>query len=532
MAEIYLIGHAASPGLAIGPVTMLTAAVTRRIASDDPAQEAAALRVAIEGAKTDLAEQIKSIQGEMADILGFQVAMLEDDALADAAYGVISEGVTADHAWRLALDVEIAGYRAAEDEYFRARAADIVDIRDRVLAHLSGVDTVARIAGGSIVAADDITPSAFLAADWSQGGAIALAAGSPSSHVAMLARARGAPMVVGLGPLPWNGQPPSLALVDGDAGTVIFDPQPETRRRFERRMAVANAAQIAADADRLKPALTANGRRIAILLNVAAPEDLAGLDPAICDGIGLVRTEFLFEGSRGLPDEDAQYAIYRRILEWAAGRPVTIRTLDAGGDKPIAGLTVDGERNPFLGLRGIRLSLARPEVFRVQLRALCRAAVHGTLKVMLPMIAVPSELDRANAMLDAEFAALKAEGIACVRPPLGIMVEVPAAALCAEDFGAAFYSVGSNDLTQYTMAAARDIGAVADLNDAGHPAVLALIARTVEAGRKRGVEVSICGDAAADTRLTNALLATGLTTLSVSPIAVARLKAAIAGATA
>jgi phosphotransferase system enzyme I (PtsI) len=164
----------------------------------------------------------------------------------------------------------------------------------------------------------------------------------------------------------------------------------------------------------------------------------------------------------------------------------------------------------------------------MQLRALCRAAVHGSLKVMLPMIAVPQELDRAGAMLDAEFTSLRAKGVACARPPLGIMVEVPAAALRAEDFDAAFYSIGSNDLTQYTMAAARDIGAVADLNDTGNPAVLALIARTVEAGQKRGVEVSLCGDAAADTRLTTALLATGLTTLSVPPIAVARLKAAIA----
>ncbi|MCK1742464.1 phosphoenolpyruvate--protein phosphotransferase [Bradyrhizobium sp. 139] len=526
MAEIHLIGRAASPGLAIGPVTMLTAAVARRTASDDPAQEAAALRAAIEGARAEIAEQIKTNQGEVADILEFQVAMLEDDALADPAYGVISEGIAADHAWRLALDVEIAGYRAAEDEYFRARAADIVDIRDRVLAHLSGVDTVARIAGGSIVAADDITPSAFLAADWSRGGAIALAAGSPSSHVAMLARARGAPMVVGLGPLSWNGQPPALALVDGDAGTVIFDPEPETRRLFEHRM--VNAAQAAVDAGRLESARTADGQRIAVLLNIAAPEDLAGLDPAICDGIGLVRTEFLFEASQGLPDEDAQYAVYRRILDWAEGRPVTIRTLDAGGDKPIAGLTIDNERNPFLGLRGIRLSLARPEVFRGQLRALCRAAVHGALKVMLPMIAVPSELDRASALLDAEFTSLRAEGIACARPPLGIMVEIPAAALLAEAFGAAFYSIGSNDLTQYTMAAARDIGAVADLNDTGNPAVLALISQTVDAGRKRGVEVSLCGDAAADTRLTTTLIATGLTTLSVAPIAVARLKAAIA----
>jgi phosphoenolpyruvate-protein phosphotransferase (PTS system enzyme I) len=528
VTEIHLTGRPASPGLAIGPVTVLTAAIAKRTAIGDPAQEAAALRAAIEAATAEIAELMSTMQGEVADILEFQVAMLEDDALAEGAYDAISVGVAADHAWRSALDAEISGYRAAEDEYFRARAADLADIRDRVLARLSGGDRPAKITGGSIVAGDDISPTTFLAADWTRGGAIALAAGSPSSHVAMLARARGAPMVVGLGPLSWNGHPPSLALVDGDAGTVIFDPEPETLRLFEHRVAAANVVRAAADAGRTEPAYTADGRPIAVLLNIAAPEDLTGLDPKICDGIGLVRTEFLFEASRGLPDEDAQYAVYRRILDWAEARPVTIRTLDAGGDKPIKGLTVDGERNPFLGLRGIRLSLARPEVFRAQLRALCRAAVHGALKVMLPMIAVPSELDRAAAMLDEEFAGLKAKGIACARPPLGIMVEVPAAALRAEDFGAAFYSIGSNDLTQYTMAAARDIGAVADLNDTGNPAVLALIASTVEAGRKRGVEVSLCGDAGADTRLTTALLATGLTTLSVSPIAVARLKAAIA----
>jgi phosphoenolpyruvate-protein phosphotransferase (PTS system enzyme I) len=527
VTEVHLTGRPAAPGLAIGPVTLLTAAVADRSAVGDPTQEASALQAAIKAAAADIAGLIATVQGEAVDILEFQVAMLEDDALAEGAYDAISAGIAADHAWRSALDAEISGYRDATDEYFRARAADLADIRDRVLAHLSGTDT-ARISGDSIVAGEDISPTIFLAADWTRGGAIALAAGSPSSHVAMLARARGAPMVVGLGPLSWNGHPPALALVDGDAGTVVFDPEPETRRLFEHRMVAANAARTAADAGSAGPACTADGRRIAVLLNIAAPEDLAGLDPAICDGIGLVRTEFLFEASHGLPDEDAQYAVYRRILDWAEGRPVTIRTLDAGGDKPIAGLTIDGERNPFLGLRGIRLSLARPEVFSVQLRALCRAAVHGTLKVMLPMVAVPSELDRAGGMLDAEFAALKAKGIACARPPLGIMVEVPAAALRAGDFAAAFYSIGSNDLTQYTMAAARDIGAVADLNDTGNPAVLALIAQTVEAGRKRGVEVSLCGDAAADTRLTTALLATGLMTLSVSPIAVARLKATIA----
>jgi phosphotransferase system enzyme I (PtsI) len=528
VTEIHLTGRAASPGLAIGPVTVLTVAVERQTAIGDPAQEAATLRAAIKGATAELADLVEAVQGEAADILEFQVAMLEDDALTEEAFDAISVGTPADDAWRSALNSEIAGYRSAEDEHFRARIADIVDIRDRVLARLSGADKTLKITGDSIVASDDISPSTFLAADWTRGGAIALAAGSPSSHVAMLARARGTPMVVGLGPLSWEGRPPALALVDGDAGTVIFDPEPETRRLFEHRIDAANAARAVADAGRVKPAITAGGRRITVLLNIAAPEDLADLDPAICDGIGLVRTEFLFEASQGLPDEETQYAVYRRILDWAEGRPVTIRTLDAGGDKPIAGLTIDGESNPFLGLRGIRLSLSRPEVFRLQLRALARAAVHGPLKVMLPMVAVPSELDHSAALLDAEIAALRADGIVCARPPLGIMVEVPAAALRAEDFDAAFYSIGSNDLTQYTMAAARDIGAVADLNDTGNPAVLALIARTVEAGRARGVEVSLCGDAAADTRLTKALLAAGLTSLSVSPVAVARLKATIA----
>ena len=324
--------------------------MANRTAIGDPAQEAAALQAAIEAATAEIAELIATVQGEAAEILEFQVAMLEDDALAEGAYDAISAGIAADHAWRSALDAEISGYRAAEDEYFRARAADLADIRDRVLARLSGADTAAKITGGSIVAGDDISPTTFLAADWTRGGAIALAAGSPSSHVAMLARARGAPMVVGLGPLSWNGRPPSLALVDGDAGTVIFDPEPETLRLFEYRVAAANAARAVADAGRAEPAFTADGRPIAVLLNIAAPEDLAGLDPGICDGIGLVRTEFLFEASHGLPDEDTQYAVYRRILDWAEGRPVTIRTLDAGGDKPIKGLTVDGESNPFLGL--------------------------------------------------------------------------------------------------------------------------------------------------------------------------------------
>jgi phosphotransferase system enzyme I (PtsI) len=379
---------------------------------------------------------------------------------------------------------------------------------------------------GAVLAADDLTPSRFLSVDWSRGGAVVLAQGSPSAHVAMLARARGVPMVVGLGAIDPAAR---TALVDGGAGEVVLDPAAATLAAFDDRRRAGAALAAVAAARRFEPARTADGTPVRILLNVADPAELDGLDPALCDGVGLVRTEFLFHGSGGLPGEAAQADAYARIVRWAAGRPVTIRTLDAGGDKPVPGLTIDGETNPFLGVRGVRLSLARPEVFRVQLRALARAAAEGPVKVMLPMVAVADELARAAALLDAAVADLAAEGVPHARPPLGIMVEVPAAALCAAAIPAAFYSIGSNDLTQYVMAAARDIGAVAALNDAAHPAVLDLVRRTVAAGIERDVEVSLCGDAAADPAIVPALLDAGLRVLSVAPLAVAAVKAAVAG---
>lgn len=514
--------------MAEGVVVPAGLEIAARAATGDPRREAEALRSAIAGAALAVGGEAAASEGEAGDILAFQAAMLEDDALAEGAFHAIEAGMPADHAWREAMAAEIAGYESGEDEYFRARAADLADIRDRVLLVLSGRAGGRAVPPGSVLAGEDLTPSRFLSVDWSAGGAIALGAGSPSSHVAMLARARGVPMVVGLGAdLPSSGR----ALVDGERGVVVFDPARDTEAAFQARREVARGDEARWDAGRLSPAATADGTPVRIMINVASPDELDGLDPALCDGIGLTRTEFLFEAGRSLPGEEAQLAVYARLLSWAQGRPVTVRTLDAGGDKPIPGLTEGHETNPFLGVRGIRLSLVRPEIFRVQLRALARAAPLGDLKVMLPMVSVPGELAAAAAMLDEEIAALRAAGLACARPPLGMMVEVPAAAIMAAAFDAAFYSIGSNDLTQYTMAAARDIGGVADLNDTGNPAVLDLIGRTVAAGRARGVEVSLCGDAGADVALLPALLAAGLRSLSVAPIAVGRLKAAIAQTT-
>ena len=254
--------------------------------------------------------------------------------------------------------------------------------------------------------------------------------------------------------------------------------------------------------------------------------DVDGIDIATCDGVGLMRTEFLF--GKTLPDEETQYRAYRKVLEWAGEKPVTIRTVDAGGDKPVPGFTVE-EGNPFLGLRGIRLSLARPEVFRVQIRALLRAAVHGSLKVMFPMIAVVEEYRQAAAMFAEEQATLAARGIAHEMPPLGIMVEVPSVAIVPEAFtDAAFFSIGSNDLTQYVMAAARDNAAVAHLNSVRHPAVLRLVAAVAAFGRREGIPVSLCGDAGGDPASIPSLLEAGLRDLSVAPAQLAMAKAAIA----
>ena len=526
MGEIRLRGRPAAPGFARGPLVTLEPRQHRRVASRDPAEEGSALRIAFAVAAAQLNELRSRISGAGADILDFQLVLLEDDALREPAFARIAVGATADEAWRAVLDAEIADYTSAADEHFQARAADLKDLRDRVLACLAGDKECHPIAPGAVVAARDFAPSRFLSLDWSKGGAIILSGGSPTSHVAMLARARGVPMIVGLGvpALALSGE----ALVDGRTGEAVVGASPETERLFESRRD-AEAASDAATAKLLdKPAVTRDGVRIAVHINVSDPDELDRIDPATCDGIGLVRTELLFHRSTGLPDEDAQYAAYRRIVTWAEGRPVTIRTLDAGGDKPIAGFTLEGESNPFLGVRGIRLSLLRPEIFRVQLRALARAAAHGSVKIMLPMITVPGELAAARALLEEEIAALASAGIPARRPPLGIMVEVPAAAIAIEAFDADFFSIGSNDLTQYVTAAGRDIEAVADLADPLHPAVLRLIANVARHGREIGRDVSFCGDAGGDPAMLPALLRAGLRAISIVPTALGRTKAAIA----
>src|ERR1700730_11560536 len=478
-------GRSAAPGIALGPLVRLAPAKHDARQYRSAAEERQALVDALAASQQALGALTRAAGDANAEaILSSQIALLQDDNLAAPAFTLIAGGEVANRAWSAAIDPEIASFDAADDPYFRARASDLRDLRDRVLRHLAG-EADQTVPSGAIVAADDMPPSMFLATDWRHGGLV-LRRGSPSSHVAILARSRGLPMIVGVDVDHLeNG---TDAVLDADAGFLIVDPDSDMRAIYCRRRAGQLHLRQAA-ASFSGPALTAAGEPVRVMINVTGLAELRDLDPAHVDGIGLMRTEFLFQGREKLPTEEEQYQIYKRMVEWAAGKPVTIRTLDAGGDKPIAGLTQLGDINPFLGVRGVRLSLRHLEVFRAQLRALARAAVSGNLKVMIPMVTVPEELDQCRVLLEQAVEELHREGQQAELPPLGMMVEVPAAALTIEELNAEFFSIGSNDLIQYVMAASRDEPELADLARPSR-AVFSLIGYVVKYDDRWGGETS------------------------------------------
>ncbi len=525
-------GEPASPGLAMGALVRVAAHAPAVVETVGPASaEKIRLEAAIGQAKSELAALIAANDAMGADILEFQRELLDDSALAEAAFAAIASGSGAVAAWRTALGEQIFAYESADDDYFRARAGDLADLRDRVVAALTGANGAARedFPDGAILLAGDLTPSRFLAMDWHRLGGAALTAGSRASHVAMLARARGVPLLTGL-----RGEPVALAeeaVLDAQDGVLVVSPNAGTRALYAKRIAAAQDQHRRALAALAHPAVTPAGQRIEVMVNVDDPGAVADEILAASDGVGLLRTEFLFIGRHRLPTEDEQHAAYVRILDRLGGKPVVIRTLDVGGDKPLPGINIAVETNPFLGLRGIRLCLEMPELFRPQVRALLRAGVHRALRVMLPMIATADELTETQQVFTSCLAELRAQGVAAELPPLGIMVETPAAAIAIDLLDAAFYSIGSNDLTQYVMAAARDSGGrVAALNDPGHPAVIRLIKHVVAHGEANTRPVSLCGDMASDPALLKRLLATGLKRLSVAPAALGRIKLAISEA--
>ncbi|MBY5546027.1 phosphoenolpyruvate--protein phosphotransferase [Rhizobium leguminosarum] len=524
MAEpLRLKAKSASPGIASGPAFLAEEPKAPSAAEWQDAAPASravggygALEKAIDISIGELEHLAEGADAESRDIIDFQIEVLRDPSIAEATGARIEADENVVFAWVATLDAYIGELEAADEEQMRARAVDILDIKNRVLGALTGTP-IADFPPGSVFVGKDMEPSRFLAHDWSKGGGIALFAGSTAGHVALLARAKSVPMVVGTGRFSVaDGDPVS---VDGNAGAVILQAGSMLIPPLVPAQEPAGDTQTTGGELR-----TADGVPILLSININDPAEIDALDPATA-GVGLMRSEFSVASVADAANEERQLAIYRRVLEQAGDRPVIIRMLDIGGDKPLAGLQ-DLPALSTSGLRGIRLLLARPEIARVQARALLRAAVFGRLSVMLPMVTFPDEIDRMRELFREEAEKLGRRALPHRMPPIGMMVEVPSAALMLDTFGtAAFFSFGTNDLTQYLAASARD-----DIDaDAGKaaPAVLRLLAQAVKL--TAGKPVSICGDMAGNPHDLPGLLAAGLRHFSVAPARRPAIRSAIIG---
>ncbi|MCV9966620.1 PEP-utilizing enzyme [Pararhizobium sp. BT-229] len=487
-----------------------------------PSLEFEHLSKAIEESIAALEALIARTEPLSADILEFQIEMLRDPAIAEMAAEEIAKGQNAAFSWVAALEEYIAGFEQSEDDDIRARAVDMIDIRDRVLRALEGAPSI-DFPAGSVFIGKDMAPSLFLAHDWTGGGGIVLEAGSTASHVALLARAKGVAMVVGVGSFSLESKTP--VLVDGDNGFVIVHPGgADLAMAYRATKATPRHGLEARDSG-----VALNGA-VEVLVNISDIDEIHSLDSAACEGIGLLRTEFLLSHAADLANEEKQFQLYSEMLKWAAGKPVTIRLFDLGGDKPLGGFGVE-ERNPFLGLRGIRLLLAMPVMLRIQVRALLRAAALGPLKVLLPMVTFPGEVEDTRRIFEEEAAGLADRHIAISMPAIGMMVEVPAAALTLDMFTSAdFFSLGTNDLTQYLAAAGRDNPTVVDLYRHAEPALLRLIAQAVTAAHDMDKPIGICGDLAGNPAFLPALIASGIRRISVAPTQLQAVRMALAQA--
>lgn len=525
------VGLVGSRGLALGPARHLRARLPEipTHAIDDPSAEWARLETALARTRQDLdrtaAVVVRRGDRQAAGIFEAHALFLEDPSLREPAReSIFQQRRTAAEAWQRASEAAAEGYRTMEDAYLRARATDVLDVSRQVIGHLLGEGEGAPVLeGAGILVAEDLTPAITARLDPALVKGICTAAGSPTSHSAILARTFGIPAVVGLGKgilaVP-EGQ--TLAL-DADRGWVIPEPDEETLRSFTAQIGERAAVEAAALAESAAPATTTDGRRVEIGANIGSLAEAQTAVSAGAEGIGLLRTEFLFLDRTTAPDEEEQFTAYRDIGEAMGGRPVIVRTLDIGGDKPLPYIDLGQEANPFLGWRAIRMCLDQPEFFKTQLRAILRAAALHPLRVMFPMVATLEELRAARSLLAEAHAEALAKGHAVPdRIETGIMVEVPSAALLAGILAPEvdFFSIGTNDLTQYTLAAERGNTRVAALGDPCHPAVLTLIRQVAESAHAHGKWVGICGELGADVDALPILLGLGIDELSMSAPAI------------
>ena len=532
-----LTGLPGAPGIVSGPARRLRS-VAPEIptgSSGDPEAEWDALQAALREVRAEIGstrESVAARAGEYsAAIFDAHLLFLDDDALLEPARRAIFEqGRNAAEAWHAAAEAVAAEYRSLDDDYLSARAEDLTGVARQVVAALKGNGTGPQLAGTGIVVAEDLTPADTVALDRELTLGIATAAGSPTSHSAILARSLGIPAAVGLGAALLEVPDETPLLLDGDAGAVYVEPPPELLAELEQRSAVQEEAARAALARAAEPAVTRDGRRIEVVANIGSPDDVPAALENGAEGVGLLRTEFLFLDRETMPGEDEQHEAYGQIAGALEGRPLVLRTLDVGADKPLPYLRARPEANPFLGVRGIRLQLERPELLETQFRAVLRTAAEHPLKVMFPMVATLAEYRHARSALERVRMELEHEGTPVPADlEVGVMIEVPAAALAAESFApeVGFFSLGTNDLTQYTMAAERGNASVATLADGLHPSVLRLIHMVAEGAGRHDRWVGVCGELAADPVAVPVLIGLGVTELSVNPPSIPAVKHAV-----
>lgn len=501
----------------------------------------AAARAAAMAELARLADEARRDVGdEAAQIFATHAMIADDPDFTDLVDARLAVGERAEQAVIGAADELAARFRAMEDDYLRARAADFADIAARLCDGLSDASPRADVLPEGdeplIIAARDLTPSRTIRLDRARIAGFVTAGGSPGSHTAILARSLGIPALVGVGEVGLASLDGARVLLDAASGCMIVDPDPTALAAHAARESARAEAEVARAAMVALPAETQSGRQIRLYANIGHPREAAQAVELGAGGVGLFRSEFLYLDRATPPDEEEQAEAYRAAAIALGERPLIIRTLDIGADKRADCVDLPPEENPALGLRAIRLCLRRRDLFRDQLRAICRVAGErpGQVGVMFPMIALPRELAEAREALAAAQAELAADGVAIdAQLSVGMMIETPAAALCAEAFAPMvdFFSVGSNDLAQYTLAADRLNAAVADLT-AGLPAAVArLIAHAAEAIHAQGGWIGLCGELAADRALTGELLALGLDELSVAPAHLGRIKEAIRGCT-